>query len=722
MNAAFRLEERADRIAVLTFDRPGHKVNTLGAAVLTELGAIVTALTARPDLHGLLLTSGKPGQAIAGADLNEIAAVGAAGPEAIGRAIDLGRAVFEGLSRLPFPTVALIDGACLGGGTELVLACDDRIVSDAPGTQLGLPEVQLGLLPAWGGTQRLPRLVGVSAAVELITGGEPVRARRAVELGLAFDAVPVDRLLDEGVRRVEALQVDGSWRGLREARRGPIALGRTAAAFLFGVAEGVVAARTKGPYPAPRLALATIRDGIHGTLDEGLAVERAAALELFGSPIAAHLIGLFFERQRLGRDPGVEDPAVTPRPVGRVGVLGAGLMGAGIAAAHARSGLPTAMVDVDDARLAAGLNRAEEVVTRRIAIGRATPRDLTQLLGLLSTSTTPQIFADCDVVIEAVTEDEALKAQSYRRLAGVIRPGTILASNTSSIPITRLAAAAPEPERFVGMHFFQPVDRMELVEVIRGEQTGDEAVATVVALARRLRKTPIVVRDGPGFLVNRVLFFYLNEALILLGAGVSMDDLDRAATAFGMPMGPVALQDLIGLDTMLFAGRILIDAWPDRALVVPLLAELVAAGRLGRKSGAGFRRFPGGGSKSEPDPAFEPFRARHLQTAATAPTDPQALQDRLFLPLLLETIRVLEAGLVRGPADADVGLILGIGFPPFRGGPLRWADTLGAAEVLRRLEPLRPLGPRFEPPALLVELARTGGTFHPRPQAVAPVG
>jgi 3-hydroxyacyl-CoA dehydrogenase/enoyl-CoA hydratase/3-hydroxybutyryl-CoA epimerase/3-hydroxyacyl-CoA dehydrogenase/enoyl-CoA hydratase/3-hydroxybutyryl-CoA epimerase/enoyl-CoA isomerase len=716
MSDAFHLDERDDKIAVLTFDLPGKKVNTLGQAVLMELGGIVRALAAREDLRGLLFRSGKPGQFIAGADLNEIGAMAFATKEQITQAVGLGHQLFGAIAQLPFPTVALIDGNCMGGGTELALAMDERIVSASKATKIALPEVKIGVLPAWGGTQRLPRLIGVHNAIEMISTGEGVGPEKAVALGLAFDAVPADRLVDEGVRLIDDLQQTGEWKAARRRRSQPVGLSDTQAMFAFGVAEGAIKGKTKGQYPAPLAALKAIREGVNLPLEEGLKAEANAALDVMGTPISANLIGVFFMQQRLARDPGVEDPDVRPRDVHRVGVLGAGLMGAGIATAHARSGIPTSMVDVDDARIAAGLNRAEEVVMSRIKIGRATPRDMAQMLGLLSTSTTQNVFADCDVVVEAVTEDERVKTGMYRELAGVLKPDAILASNTSTISITRMAESAPDPSRFVGMHFFYPVDRMELVEVIRGEKTSDETVATIVALAKRIRKTPIVVRDCAGFLVNRVLFPYMNEALLLLQEGVPMDEIDKAATSFGMPMGPIALQDLVGLDTSLYAGKVLADAYPDRAVASPILAELVQAGRLGKKTGAGFRQYGKKGDKGTPDPAVEPILAKHR--SGTRP-DASQLQDRLFLPMLLEATRVLEEGIVREPADADMGLILGIGFPPFKGGILRWADSLGAAEVLKRLEPYQPLGARFRPTESLARMARSGGTFYPMPKAAA---
>ena len=405
-----------------------------------------------------------------------------------------------------------------------------------------------------------------------------------------------------------------------------------------------------------------------------------------------------------------------PRPVKSAGVLGAGLMGAGIAAAHARSGIRTAMVDVDDARLADGLKRASDVVMSRIKIGRATPQDLANMLALLNTSTSTKIFADCDVVIEAVTENESVKKEVYRDLAQVIRDDAILASNTSTISITRMAESAPHPERFVGMHFFNPVDRMELVEVIRGEKTSDETVATIVALAKRIRKTPIVVNDCAGFLVNRVLFPYMNESLILLQDGASMEAIDRAATRFGMPMGPLILTDLVGLDTAVYAGRVVAKAYPDRTVTSPILEEMLKASPGDKKSLMKFW-LSDKKSKPQPNPAAVAIIAKH-RTGDRA-IDQEEITDRLFLPMLLEATRVLEEGIVREPADVDMGLILGIGFPPFRGGILRWCDSLGASAVVDKLAKYAHLGKRFEPTESLLRLAKTGETFYPRPKLVA---
>lgn len=710
MVGAFQLEELAENVALLTFDVPDQKVNTLSRPVLGELSEIVRRLEPRGDLRGLLLRSGKPGQFIAGADLNELGGLVRATSAEVRAAMTAGHELFSAVSRLPFPTVALIEGNCMGGGTELALAMDERLAADNSATKIALPEVTIGLIPGWGGTQRLPRLIGIHHAIDLITSGRTLSVQEAVKLGLIFDAVPAEKLLQEGCRLIELLHRDEQWRRNRVVRSQPLGLTEDEHRFSFAVAEAAVRAQTKGQYPAPLAALKAIRDGVNRRLEEGLAVEREVAAEVVGTEISGNLIGVFFMNNRVSRDPGVDDPQIRPREVRRVGVLGAGLMGSGIAAAHARSGIPVTMVDVDNDRIAGGLDRARKTIADRIQIGRATPQDMADMLAMLSTSTSHCAFADCDVVVEAVPENEELKKSVYRQMGESLRPDAILASNTSTISITRMAAAAPSPERFAGLHFFYPVDRMQLVEVIRGEKTSDETVATLVALARRIRKTPIVCRDCPGFLVNRILLPYMNESLLLLHEGATMDQIDRAAERFGMPMGPIALHDLVGLDTALYAGQVLAAAFQDRVVQTPLLKELVDAGRLGQKSGAGFRKFGGKKSRPEYDPAIEPF----LQKRRTAERafDDDELTDRLLLPMLLEATRILAESIVREPAHVDMGLILGIGFPSFRGGLLKWCDNTGAGNILKRLERYLPLGKRFEPTEMLIAHARGGGRFH----------
>ncbi len=708
--AALRLEWLDGQIALVTFDQPNSRANTLGQAVLGELERLLAELPKYPDTAGLILRSGKPGMFIAGADLKELGGPRPA-PNAAGWSVQRGLDIIAGFERLPYPTVACIDGACMGGGLELVLGFDYRLASDNPKTEIGLPETKIGLFPGWGGTQRLPRLIGPSLAAEMICSGEPAKAERARQIGLVFDVVSADKLVAEAQSLIGWAHQDGGWREARQRKQQPVGLSEEQASFTFAVARAQVLAKTGGHYPAPVAALRAIEKGCNLPLEEGLKGETEEFLPLVGSPTSRNLIAVFFMTQRLAKDTGSSNPAIKPRPVNQVGVVGAGIMGAGIAGAHVRRGVPAIMLDSAPAALEKGVAAIMKSLQGRVEIGRMTAVEAAGALAKLSTSMTVQALADRDVVIEAIVENEEAKVKLYAEVQKVMPPGAILASNTSTISITRMAKSVGDPTRFAGMHFFNPVDRMQLVEVIRGEKTSDETVVTLVALARRIGKTPIVVRDCPGFLVNRILFPYMNEALLLLEEGVPPRLLDKAATAFGMPMGPITLQDLVGLDTSLYAGRVIDAAFADRAVRTRILDDLVAAGRLGQKSGAGFYSHARG--KGSDDPALAGFLAKVRRPGGNPNPSVEEIQDRLFLPMLTEATRVLQEGIVREPSDVDMGLILGIGFPPFRGGILRWADTLGIAGVMEKLKKYEGLGPRFQPTYLLKKLAADGRGFYP---------
>jgi 3-hydroxyacyl-CoA dehydrogenase/enoyl-CoA hydratase/3-hydroxybutyryl-CoA epimerase/enoyl-CoA isomerase len=705
---ALRLEILNGDLALVILDQPGSRANTLSQAMLGELEALVGQLKARGELRGLIFRSGKPGMFIAGADLRELGSA----PQDAGTARKLvkrGLDLIASLEALPYPTVAAIEGACMGGGLELALGFDYRLASTHPKTEIGLPETKIGLIPGWGGTQRLTRLLGPSLAAEMICAGEAAKADRARQIGLVFDAVPPERLQDEAVRLLQEARRSDEWKAIRKRKQQPVGLSEEQLSFTFAVARAQVMAKTSGQYPAPLAALDAIAKGCNLPLDEGLKAETDQFVKLVGSPISRNLIAVFFMSQRLQKDPGVSDAGVQPKTVNQVGVLGAGIMGAGIAGAHVRRGIPALLIDNNPPALEKGVGAITKSLQGRVEIGRMAPAEAAAALARLSTSTTLNALADRDVVIEAIIENEEAKVNTYRQVQKVLRPGAILASNTSTISITRMAQSVEHAENFAGLHFFNPVDRMQLVEVIRGDQTSDETVVTLVALAKRIGKTPIVVRDCPGFLVNRILFPYLNESLVLLQEGASPRALDKAATAFGMPMGPIALNDLVGLDTSLYAGRVINTAFADRAAPTRLLDELVAAGRLGQKSGAGFYSYAKG-SRGADDPAFEAILTK-CRTGQRSLGN-EELTDRLFLPMLTEASRVLSEGIVREPGDVDMGLILGIGFPPFRGGILRWADSLGMAKVLEKLRAYEHLGARFQPTEQMRKLAAAGKGFY----------
>ena len=699
-------------IALLTVDLPGKGANVLSSAVLAELALLLDEVYSRPDVVGLIVHSGKPGTFIAGADLREFVASLHAPKAEVTALCQRGQSIFSRLSSGPFLSVAAIDGICVGGGAELACWCDCRVVSTNPRTEIGFPEVKLGLYPGWGGTARAPRIIGLANAVEMITSGESVDAAAAMSLGLASDMVPADQLVEASIRLICAELAGGDWRKNRQHRQGPLSIEPTELAFLGATAAAYIQQETKGRYPAPLAALELMLETCECAADDALSREAAGMAELFGSPINAALLNVFFLTDRNKRDTGLDRAGVVPGAIQTVGVIGAGIMGSGIAAANLKQETPVVLTDASAAVLTAGARSVLEEAAFDKKTKQPDARKALQLGPLLTVAHSDAEIAACDLVVEAIIENADAKRKLYARLEPQLKTGAILASNTSTIPITKLAEGLLRPEQFCGLHFFNPVRRMKLVEVIRGRKTSDETVATAVAYAKRIGKSPIVVNDGPGFLVNRLLFPYMNEAIELLCDGASMKEIDRASTAFGMPLGPIALYDMVGLDTAMYAGRTMWEAFPDRVIASPLIPALVKSGRLGQKSGAGFFSYQNKKKAAEDDPAVEKIinNYRRGQRKFTA----EELTNRLFLPMLLEATRVLEERIVRDVRDVDLGLIFGLGFPPFKGGLLFWADTVGAAPIVEKLRPLEALGGRMQPTPLLLEMAAAGRKFYPQ--------
>lgn len=696
-------------IAVLTFDMSGKGANILTAAVLAEFSEWLDDLGTRSDLAGLVIRSGKPGIYIAGADLREFVASFAAPKDQVVNLCRRGQGLFARLAAAPYVTVAAIDGVCVGGGAELAVWCDRRVLATSDKTEIGFPEVKIGLFPGWGGTVRTPRIVGLANAVELITGGESVDAQAARAMGLADDVAASDRLLAAAIDLIRTDQHSGQFLRDRDRRRGPLAVNDTELGFLAATASALIQEKTKGQYPAPVAALEQMLETAGLPADAALQREAEGMTTLFGSPVNQSLINVFFLNDRIKKDRGVAGD-VAPREIASAAVVGAGIMGAGIAAANVKRRVMTYLTDSFPEALSRGVRGVLEEVSFNKKTKQPDIERAVEHIPLLHASTSDDELARCDLVIEAVVENRDAKRAVYARLEPLLRPDAILASNTSTIPITQLAAGLARPERFCGIHFFNPVRKMQLVEVIRGRQTSDETVATAVAYAKKVGKLPIVVNDGPGFLVNRLLLPYMNEALELLCEGAAIDEIDRAAQRFGLPMGPIALYDMVGMDTALFAGRTMAEAYPERVGQNPLLPALVAAGRLGQKSGHGFFSYRNPKGRPEPDASLEPLLAAHRRDSRKFTRD--ELTTRLFLPMVLEATRVLEERLVRDVRDVDFGLIYGIGFPPFKGGLLFWADMLGAAKLVEMLKPFETLGPRMTPTPLLKEMAAAGRKFY----------
>jgi 3-hydroxyacyl-CoA dehydrogenase/enoyl-CoA hydratase/3-hydroxybutyryl-CoA epimerase/3-hydroxyacyl-CoA dehydrogenase/enoyl-CoA hydratase/3-hydroxybutyryl-CoA epimerase/enoyl-CoA isomerase len=657
-----------------------------------------------------VIRSGKPGVFIVGADIREFVANIDLPKEQIVEMCNRGRQLFARLAKMPLVTVTAIEGQCVGGGAEMALWCDRRVMAGDTKPMFGFPEVKLGLLPGWGGTVRAPRVLGLANAVELVTSGESIDAAAAQSMGLIWDLVPAERLLKAAIAVVRAEQKSGAWQRDRKRWQGPLDIGDTELGFLGATASAVIQGQTNGQYPAPQVALELMLESAGVDADTAGRAEAKAMSGLFGSPINRALINVFLLTDRNKKDTGVERKDIQPKAIKSVAVIGAGIMGQGISAAALKRNLPVVLADSVPEALSKGIQKTlEEVSFDKVKKSPDAEKAL-RYAGLLNPAAADAEVAPCDLVIEAIVENPEAKKQLYARLEPQLGPEAILASNTSTIPITKLAEGLRRPERFCGIHFFNPVRRMPLVEVIRGAKTSDETVATAVAFAKNLGKSPIVVNDGPGFLVNRLLLPYMNEALELLSDGAEIKAVDRAAKEFGMPMGPIALYDVVGLDTAFYAGRVMVEAFPERTAASPILGELVKVGRLGQKSGAGFFLYKDKGGKGTPDPALDKLLAPHIRKREKF--SPEQTMHRLFLPMVLEATRILEAKVVRNVRDVDLGLIFGTGFPPFRGGLLFWADTLGAAKIVELLKPLESLGPRAQSTPMLLEMAKSGKKFY----------
>jgi 3-hydroxyacyl-CoA dehydrogenase / enoyl-CoA hydratase / 3-hydroxybutyryl-CoA epimerase len=697
-----------DGVAVIRMDLPGKSVNVLSRAMAASLEELIGRLErGQEGARAAVIISEKSGSWIAGADIEEFADISTAEDgERVSREAHV---LLQRLQRLPIPVVAAIDGAALGGGLEVALACTYRIATDSDKTKLGLPEVQLGILPGAGGTQRLPRLIGLRAALDLMLTGKQLDGRRARRAGLVDEVVPASVLEREALRAARAL-ADGSLRSREARERGsPTRLENLPPVrrLVLAMARREVLRKTKGLYPAPLRILEVVGKGLPLRLERGLQLESRAFGELAVTPEARALAHLFLVMTEAKNDPRLEGgPA--PRRVERTAVVGAGFMGAGIAAATAEAGMRVRLKDVTPEAAARGLRTAHEVISSRARKRRRPRHEVVALRDRVEAAHTYAGFQGVDLVVEAVFEDVDLKHQVIREIEAAVEEEAILGSNTSTIPIARLAEAAARPERVIGLHFFSPVDKMPLLEIIVAPGTSPEVAATCHGYGKRLGKTPIVVNDAPGFYVNRILSPYMAEAAILLEEGVRMEAIDRAMTAWGYPVGPITLYDEVGLDVAQKAGKVMAEAFSERMTSTGVIDRMVEDDRLGRKNERGFFSYEKG-KKKDPDPAVYALIGEPEEKAMS----PREIQERLSLLMVNEAVRTLEEGVLRSARDGDVGAILGIGFPPFRGGPFWYVDRTGAAEVLAVLERLRERhGPRFEPAPLLRKMAAEGTLFY----------
>ncbi|HEY2027579.1 MAG TPA: fatty acid oxidation complex subunit alpha FadJ [Myxococcales bacterium] len=726
---SLRIETSADGVALLIFDVPGEAANTLRSSFQDDFEEALGKVMTDAQVKAIVLTSGKPDSFVMGADVEMLAQVKT---QAEGAALSRGGQ--QSMQRLEDaakekPIVAAIHGPALGGGLELALACSYRIASDDKKTVLGLPEVQLGLLPGAGGTQRLPQLIGIAQALDIILAGKSVKASKARRLGLVDEVVPRSILIDvakkraielaTGKLRPERAKIDlkgGLPKMLRQfadpevlqelaLEENPV--GRK---ILFQQARKALLRKTRGHYPAPEKALEAVRIGFEKGHDEGYRAEHELFGELVVSEVSRRLVEIFFATQALKKDTGVDDASVKPAKVGKIAMLGAGLMGAGIAYVTAEAGIPVRLKDKDEAGLGRGFKQIAGLLDERVKRRRLTWREREAKLALVTGTTDYSGMRKADVVVEAVFEDLKLKQAT---VADVEReaPNAIFASNTSSIPIGKIASMAQRPEKVVGMHFFSPVNKMPLLEVIRGPRTDSQTVATIVGLGKKIGKTVIVVNDGVGFYTSRILAPYVNEAAFIFNDGAAVEDIDKALVDFGFPVGPMQLLDEVGIDVGAKVAHIMHEAFGERLAPPQGFEKLVEGGRLGRKSRKGFYQYEEGvtSKKKAVDPSVYELTAQ-----GAARKSPPALEiaERCVLQMVNEAALCLGEGILRSPRDGDVGAVFGLGFPPFRGGPFRYADTLSASTVVDKLRAYEArFGARFRPAPKLVELAQSGGRF-----------
>ncbi len=686
-HANIRREVDADDICHLVFDRPGASANLFDRETLLEFERHVTWLRVTHGLRGVILRSAKPSIFIAGADLKTLSKTSTLEIEEI---LELGQRVFTDFESLPLPKVAAIHGACLGGGYELALCCDWRLASDHPATKVGLPETQLGLLPAWGGSTRLPRLVGVQKALAHILKGPQLPARAAKKAGLVDEVVTMACVTERAKRLLREFG-----RQPFEARR-PTRAGEMVAAPLAGYfAKRRLQHDTRDNYPALEKARQIIVRSPWRSLEASLAAEREAFTHLVHYAATRNLIRLFFQRERAKKATPAAVTGEGVKKIDRVGVIGAGVMGSGIAWWLAAHGRHVDLIDVNDAALARAAGRMSDFAAEAIRRGRMTPTETQLAHDRLTISRGDHGLDGLDLVIEAALEDPVVKRQLFSDLVPKLRPDTLLATNTSALPVASLSA----DKRLVGLHFFNPVAAMPLVEIVQPDRADDATVAAAVRFVQDIGKVPLVVKDRPGFLINRILVPYLMEAARMAHEGMSGRVIDDAMRDFGMPMGPLRLLDEIGLDVALHVAETMAHAVPDRMRVPEFLREWVEAGRLGRKTGQGFYRYAKG-RETAPDGADD---------------DLDEVAERLSLLMTNEAARCLDEGVATTAEDIDLGMVLGTGFAPFRGGPLRHAEEMGLPLVVGRLHHWQALhGPLYAPAPALVELAASGRSFFPQ--------
>ncbi len=701
---------RKGGIATIEIDVADQRVNLLTPNTMLEFAKLFEQLADDREVRCLVIKSGKPSGFIAGADIKEIQSI--RDPADAEAKSGSGQEVLNRLDDLPFPTIAVIDGAAMGGGLELALACDYRVATDNPRTRIGLPETGLGIIPGFGGTYRLPRTVGLMQALQMILSGSPVDGKKAAKIGLVDACYPTE-FIDDRTRSFVAGILESSSGSPAVKRKRPVGvrllegnpIGRT---VLFSRVKRETLRRTGGHYPAQMAALRVVRRSIHGGRKRALERERREFGRLAPGEISKNLVGIFFAREAAKRLPGPVDSSRSIPPLRRAAVLGAGVMGGKIAWLFTKYDIPVVMKDIAWSAIQKGYASANEVYRELERRRRYDKREINLKMHHLSGTLDYSELMKPDVVIEAVVEKLEVKKQVLSEVESSVPDDTVIVTNTSSLSVDDMAGSLARPERFAGMHFFNPPNRMPLVEVIPGAGTSADTVRRVVSAALSLGKTPVVVKDCPGFLVNRLLLPYLNEAALMAGEGIDYLRIDRLVAAFGMPMGPFTLFDEIGIDVAIEVSRVLERAYSDRMKAAPVFNGFAErSDLLGKKSSKGFYLYENG-KKGRPNSEI-PALLKSDGTPASRRMQDEDVVHRPILALLNEAARALEEGVVGSARELDLALVFGIGFPPFRGGILRYADHLGLANVKSTLERYAAsYGERFAPAPLIERLAAGG--------------
>ncbi|WP_165855025.1 fatty acid oxidation complex subunit alpha FadB [Marinobacter sp. JSM 1782161] len=707
---AITVKEIEGGIAQLNFDLQGESVNKFNRLTIEELGAAADKLKSSDSIKGLVVTSAKD-SFIVGADITEFTDL-FAGPEEDLVANNLkANEVFNTIEDLPFPTVTAINGMALGGGFEMCLATDYRVM-DAK-AKVGLPEVKLGIFPGFGGTVRLSRLIGVDYAIEWISGGTENRADKALKEGAVDAVLEGDKLVAAAVDLIEQCNAGKlDYKARREEKQGKIKLNPMESMMAFEISKAFVAGKAGKNYPAPVEAIKVMQKHASLTRDKAIEVEAKGFAKMAKTNVAACLVGLFLNDQELKKK--AKQWEKEANDVKLTAVLGAGIMGGGVAYQSALKGTPILMKDINQDGITLGLKEAKKLLAKRVDKGKMKPDQMADVLNSITPTLNYGDFKNVDLVVEAVVENPKVKDAVLRETEDMVREDAILTSNTSTISINTLAKNLKRPENFCGMHFFNPVHMMPLVEVIRGEKTSDKAVATTVAYAKAMGKTPIVVNDCPGFLVNRVLFPYFGGFAGLVRDGADFQKVDKVMEKFGWPMGPAYLLDVVGMDTAKHANEVMAEGFPDRMKdenksAIDVMFE---NDRYGQKNDKGFYKY-------ETDKKGKPKKVVDEETYKLIEPVVQGRKDfeedeiiaRMMIPLCLETVRCLEDNIVEAPADADMGLIYGIGFPPFRGGALRYIDDMGVDTFVELADKYADLGPLYHPTEKLREMAKNGEKF-----------